>query len=835
MSEPAQLYLLHGVKNVPPGQGLGSVAGPLIGRDRELTQLRQSLETTEETGVNVVSIIGPPGVGKSRLCNEFAEICRTEGIPVDVIRAQPHGTATPLQPMMEFLRSTWLRLDPDELSLMAAGRIEEALAELGFSDPPDRALVCDFLGIRAGHAPRAWPNQKARVARLIDIFRAVVRRRGMRRAVIIIEDLHWLDAASEDFVAAMAEAVLATRCLIVVNERPGGTRAWMKGPHAQQIALAELSQKDTEALVGMLVGPAPLLDDLCRQIIVRSGGNPFFAEELIYALQGQGVLVGESGAFRRSITQAAAVLPQTIRAVISARIDSLPAQPKRLLQMAAVIGQTFRMRILVAVVPATQSDLTLSLNRLCDDGLLIKLNDATAASYRFRHPLIQEVAYATQLRSTRVPLHAAIARAMAELDDAAAEAAASVISYHYEEAGETRQAATFAAQAARWFGPRSSAEATRYWRKVRVLIGQEPRSPETDPLRIEASGQIAWVGWREGLSSDVAEPFVQEALEWARETDDPITPLLMQVQGRIIQVNGGRADAFVELLLQAIQLAQDRDDVGRVATLQAALSHGYGWAGLLNQALEANDAALAGVAAISDFDHGFLGYSVEHWAIALRGRILVRLGRFDEATECLDAIININELIDPTVQFIGHLGYVDLAWCIDNSEMAKLHATKIGALAVRHGSSYLQTYYRYVSALAQGIAGDYVAAIQSLDETLDHVTQTSTAIELKPEILASLADYCVRSGNPAAAVQPAYDAIALADLRNARLPGCRARIAGARALLAVGTAHAHDQSVILLGKADELIRETGAKIYNRHWIDARHELDRNLTMAVRLG
>lgn len=833
--ELVPLHLLLGFKAATYGRNLDSIAAPLVGRDREMALLQRTLEADEAPSINITAIIGPPGTGKSRLCREFAALCRADGIPVSEIRAQPYGTATPLQPMIEFLRSTWLRLGPNDPPHLCANRIEQALAEIGATDPPDTALVCDFLGIRARQLLPSWPNQKARVARLIDIVRAVVSQRGAIRSVIILEDLHWLDEASETFVAALAEAVLSTRCLLVVNSRPGHDRSWMQGPQVHRIELADLTQQDTEALIVSLVGPDPPLADLRHRIAARSGGNPFFAEELVHALQGQGIITGQHGAFRRSEMPGRGVLPATVQAVISARIDSLPVQMRRVLQTAAVIGQTFRVEILHAVTETQQAILEPSLDKLCDDGLLSRESDADAASYGFRHPLIQEVAYATQLRTRRLPLHAAIGRAMERLHQTRYEATASLIAYHYEEANEIRRAATFAAHAARWLGPRSSAEATRFWHKVRLLMRQEPRSSETDALRIEASGQIAWVGWREGLTSEQAQPFVQEALQWARETDASITPLLMQVEGRIAQVNGGSADTFVQRLQQAIQLAEDKKDAGRIATLQAALSHAYGWAGLLHQALEANDAALAGVTAVSDFDHRFLGYSVQHWAIALRGRILVRLGRFDEAMACLDAIIDINELIDPTVQFIGHLGYVDLAWCTGDAAVAKRHAVQIGALAERHGSAYLQVYHDVVSAVARGVAGDPDAAIRGILESLNRLTRTGTAIELEPELLAALAEYYILVGNPAAAMQPARDSIVLADRCNARLPGCRARICLARAMLKTRGADASSDSAALIAQAEQLIQETGATIYLRLWREARCDLDCCLTSVPYVG
>ncbi|TDG34322.1 adenylate/guanylate cyclase domain-containing protein, partial [Paracraurococcus ruber] len=799
----------------PPAEA----AAPMVGRDREMARLRQALVATEPGEARIAAVIGAPGTGKSRLCQEFAAACRAEGLPVAAIRVQPYGTARPLQPMTEFLRSAWLGLEAEEAGPLSAARVEQALAAAGAADPVDAAVVCDFLGIPGRMALPAWLNPVARIARLVDIVTTLVRRRGAERSVILLEDLHWLDEASEGFVAALAAAVRDTRCLLVVNSRPGHDRPWMQPPRANRIALAELGEAETGALIASLVGPDPALAGLRARIAARSGGNPFFAEELVRALRGQGIIAGESGAFRRGEAEGQGVLPPNLQAVIGARIDSLAGTPRRVLQTAAVIGQTFRLPVLQAVAQLDRAALDVALAGLCEDGLLQRAPGMAEPDFQFRHPLIREVAYGMQLQARRAPLHAAVARAMERLDPARQEDAAALIAYHHEEGGEPRQAAVYAAHAARWLGPRSSAEATRFWHKVRGLLAGMPRAPESDRLRIEASGQIAWVGWREGLTPEQARPFVEEALGWAGETDDSVQPLLMLVAARITQVNGGSADTFVAEIRRAIALAAARGDAGRVATLQAALSHAYGWAGLLRQALEASDAALAGVGAVSDFDHRFLGYSLRHWALALRGRILVRLGRFEEGTACLDAIIAINELIDPTVQFIGHVGYVDLAWCTDDAAMAARHAAKIAALAARHGSSYLRAYSAAIEAIARGIAGNHDAAAEGIERSLGLLAESRAAIEFEPELLASLAEHRLRLADAAGAAAAARRAIGLAASRASRLPACRARITLAQAL------PASTEAATLLAEAEALIEETGATIFRPRWRLARRALD----------
>lgn len=815
--EPVELFLLKGLKPAVASQQFrGVTLTSFRGRDREINLLQRTLAAVETSGSRVTGIVGAPGTGKSRLCYEFAEWCRGRLIPVFEARAQPYGAATPLQPVLEFLRSSYFNVSPEDDPDQAAQQIAIRLAELGSTFEADLPLVCDFLGIKYGQSQASWLNPKGRNARLLDIVRHMIRQRGAVASVIIIEDLHWLDQASEEFVATLVDAVASTKTVLVVNCRPAYSAQWMRSPNYQQIELAELNPTDIDGLVDELVGQRPELSEIRHRIVERSGGNPFFAEELIRSLVEHVVLVGEPGDYRRGIVSSSDVLPPTVQAVIGARIDRL-AQPERdLLQTAAIIGKEFQLAVLQSVADSRPAEIDATMDRLCSAGLLQPRNGPDGRGYSFRHPLIQEVAYSTQLRGRRGILHSAVGYAIQRFYPERINEFAALLSYHFEEAGETEAAAEYAARAARWVGSTSPAQAIKHWHKVRALKADQPRTPDNDALKIAASSQIAWLGWREGMTSDEARPYIQEALAWARDIDDSMIPLLLFIEGRIAGASGGQADAYVKIVKEALALAEVRGDAGRTATLSASLSQAYGWAGLLREALAANDVAFAGVSSIADFDHQFLGYSIEHWILSLRGRILVRLGRFDEARRCFDQILAIEPaLIDPTVRFIANLGYVDLAWCLDDPTMANEHAGQVADLATLQGSPYLRAYSFACSGTAHSIAGKYEAAIQAFAEGVNFLREARVAMEIEPEMLASMADCQLRSEAFHMAIETAQEAATISQDRSSRLPQCRASITLASALVASNHIEAPIRAAELLDRAEELIRVSGANIYMR--------------------
>jgi adenylate cyclase len=824
--EPIELYLLKNLRPAVASQQFrGVTLAKFRGRDREMALLQRTLAAVETEGSRVTGIVGAPGTGKSRLCYEFAEWCRARLIPVFEARAQPYGAATPLQPVLEFLRSTYFSVSPGDEPNIAIKQIATRLAELGSTFEPDLWLVCDFLGIKHGRESPSWFSPKARTARLLDIVRHMVRQRGELASVIIIEDLHWLDQASEEFVATVADAVISTKTVLIVNFRPTYFASWMNGVPYQQIELAELTPTETDELVDELLGQRQELIDIRRRVAERSGGNPFFAEELIRSLVEHLAIVGEPGDYQPGISNTSDVLPATVQAVIQARIDRLAATERDLLHIAAIVGKEFQLAVLQWVANLSPVETEATLVRLCAAEMLRPRSTQNGQAYSFRHPLIQDVAYSTQLRSRRSALHSRVARAIEQFHPERLDEFAALLSHHFEQAGEVDCAAEYAARAARWIGSTSPAQAIKHWHKVRALRAGQPRTAEGDALRIAASSQIAWLGWREGMTSEEARPFIREALEWARDIDDSMIPLLLFVEGRIAGASGGQADHYVSVVTEALVLAESRHDAGRVATLNASLSQAYGWAGLLREALAASDAALARVSEVADFDHQFLGYNVEHWIVGLRGRILVRLGYFDEARLCFDRILAIDPpLIDPTVQFIANLGYVDLAWCLGDAAMASVHAGQVAELAKRQASPYLRAYSLACRGIASGVAERYQAAIQSLAAGVSFVRTARVAMEIEPEMLANIAEYQLRSGAWAAAVEKAQEAIAIAQERHARLPECRATITLAAAHAAGDDPDRPDEVALFLERAEALINLTGARIYEGLLQAARRRL-----------
>lgn len=807
---PIVVYRLLGPKSSGaafPDPGGGAYRG----RDKELAVLHEAFAGAERGAGKAIGISAAPGLGKSRLCFEFAKAARSRLVPVLEARASPYDHAGPLQPLVEFFRSFFRIVpadDPETARTKIASRIESAVPHL-MDDVP---LLADFLGISAGKSPPIDP--KTRRGRLVNLVCSLVRDGTRTPSVIVIEDIHWLDEASIEFVSALVDVVSVSRVTLVLTYRPTYRAPWPDGPNFREIRLDELNDDDVAALAVEMMGDHPSTRTVRQRIIERSGGNPFFAEELIRSLVDSGELSGHAGNYEAGQEPAMETLPATVQTVIAARIDRLLPGDKEVLQVGATIGREFPVAVLAEVSNLPADNLAPVLDRLSQLELVQRAADETAPGrFAFRHPLIQEVAYATQLRSRRVELHAAVAKALERFHHNQLSEYADVIAYHFEAAREFVSAASYAARAATWIGTLHSMVALKSWRKVRMLLQSVPRSPETDRLRMRASGQIVGFGWREGTSAEEVAPFAEEALALARESKDGVSEvLILATYGRVVACTGS-ADDYVKQVLQAIELTSGRDP-SLSTMLQVFLCQANGYAGKLHEALQASDAALARITDILPAHEALIGFNVKRWVESLRARVLVRMGDFAAARQSIAALIaNESDYPDPAVQFIPHLAGVELAWLSRDPAEAERHSRSIEKIGTVSGLPYVAVYGAACAALALSLAGDHVGAIQKLEATIRLAREAYAGLEYESEMLAFLAELYLNSNSPAAAVNAAERSLVVAVERRARLAECRSLIILGRALMAGQIRHPLHDAEMLFSRAQRLIDETGAKAY----------------------
>jgi tetratricopeptide (TPR) repeat protein len=822
IAEPVEVFRLTGLRPALASDVFrDNELGPLRDRLTEMRILQDALLAAEAGTASAIGISAPAGIGKSRLCYECSEWCRQRGVYVLEARAHVFGQATPLQPVLEMLRA-FFQISQFDAPDRARQNIRDRLLELDDSFATDLPLVFEFLGCPLPDAPPVQPLEpRARHVLLRDIVRRMVKVLGRRTSVILIEDLHWLDDASAEFVETMVDAVAGAHTLMVLNFRPGWTARWMTQPHYRELRLGELDESDTQQVVLDLIGDAPQLSDLVARIVTQSGGNPFFAEELVLSLVQSGVLVGERGRYRLAADAPGdLVLPATVEAVIGARLDRLDEREKTLLQIGAVIGKEFPLAVVQQVARISPEEATQMLGHLSDAELIQPCKTAVGPGFTFRHPMLQEVAYAMQLRARRARLHASVAESIEGFEWGKHDEFAGLLAHHCEAAGKPFEAAMHLQRAARWMGRTNSAQAFAHWKKVRWLLRDQPRSDTNDRLRALASGQILNFGWREGIDPEEAAPYAEEALRYAREAGNrQHVPLLLGLYGRILAL-GGAADEYVRLVREALVLVEEDGDPERIALVNAILSQAYWLAGQLREALAANDVALETTADQQGPDgkivlglniSQLLGFDVEYWSKCRRARMLVWLGRFDEAEQWLTRVLQVEpERIDPHVQFSPHTAGVELAWHLGDARLAEQHVHMVDEYLAQSPTPYLHVVALGCHGLAACTAGDFPAAEQKFRDALELGRRAKAGLEFEARLLAQLADTQYRAGKPRLAAETAAEAIDVARRRSDRLGECHATIVAAAAQCASGQPA---EAVALCERAEALLHITGAAAF----------------------
>lgn len=427
LGDPELVHIKGSSQPVPARRLLGMAIGrrsrtaetSFVGRQPEMNALSSALDEVIRGDGRVVGVVGPPGIGKSRVVREITSLARSSAVEVFATYCESHTTDVPFYAVSGLL-SAALGVDGLE-GAQARVQVRERLSG---ADPQDLLLLDDLLGI--GDPPVALPeiDPDARRERLAAIANMALLGRA-NPTVYVIEDVHWIDSASESILAELISAVPETHSLVLLAYRPEYDGALAHASQRQTIVLDPLDESHMSALSAELLGKDPSIGALADVVVKRAGGNPFFAEEIVRDFSERDVLIGGRGCYLCVDPVAEESVPSTLQAVIAARIDRLNPAAKRTLNAAAVIGSRFDDQMLTA----------LGIDSALADLVRAELIDQTSFSprseYAFRHPLIRAVAYESQLRSDRAQLHRRLAGILERTDRNSA-----LIAEHLEAAGD---------------------------------------------------------------------------------------------------------------------------------------------------------------------------------------------------------------------------------------------------------------------------------------------------------------------------------------------------------------------------------------------------------------
>ncbi len=451
--EPVEASILRAELAQPkPQKGIAGLYSPLVGRSREHQQLEEIVTDLQDGRGCIVTIVGEPGIGKSRLLIEAKEASSELPLRWAEGRAYSYTEDQPFSVILDFLTEL-LEIQPDDTPAMLDLKLETYVRPL-MGDQVD--IVWPYLAsLLSAPIPPQYEeilgqlDPEALNARTINALIALVESVAARQPMVLsFEDLHWADHSSLAVIRALMMATERAPLLLVFLFRPDRDKpSWELKIRAEtefahryeHLGLVPLDEASNRELVENLLSLADIPDSIRQLIQDRSEGNPFYVEELIRELIERGVLVQQNGSWRASQAIAEVEVPETLEKVIQARLDRLPQTVRSTLQAASVIGRRFAFRVLGAIATAS-GNLSDHLLQLQQSDLVRERARIPELEYIFKHVIVQEVTYGSLLGEQRAQLHQQVADTLIELFPDRMDELHGSLGRHYAAAGDSERA-----------------------------------------------------------------------------------------------------------------------------------------------------------------------------------------------------------------------------------------------------------------------------------------------------------------------------------------------------------------------------------------------------------
>jgi adenylate cyclase len=492
----AEMLRVKGFDDLVPARRLLSVASErrigrrdarLVGREAETRLIANVLDRSINGGGSIVTVSGPPGVGKTRLVRESVATAKRLGFDVFSTYCESHTREISFQVISRLLGTMFgiVGLTPEA----ARSRVQTHIRDASVEDLPS---LYELLGIRDTDIPLSDISPDARRRRLIELIKRTLLART-HPAVYVIEDAHWIDGVSESMLTDLSAVVSGMRATMLITYRPEYQGTLSNVPGVDAIILVPLSDSHIGELLGELLGTHSSVGGLSLVVADRVAGIPFCAEEIVRDLAERGEIEGDPGAYVCVREVGDVHVPPTLQAAIGARIDRLTPIAKRTLNAAAVIGARFRADLLERLLGS------MDLTPLLEADLVDQVSFDGDAEYAFRHPLTQKVAYESQLMSTRSELHRRAATIMQHGAGAGTGEGAAIIATQYEAAGDIRDAYDWYMRAATGYGTRDLRAARRCWELARRAADRLPAgAPDRLAMQIAPQSMLCGSAFQVG-------------------------------------------------------------------------------------------------------------------------------------------------------------------------------------------------------------------------------------------------------------------------------------------------------------------------------------------------
>ncbi len=601
-----------------------------VGRTAETEQLERVQTKVQRGHGQIAAIVGEAGVGKSRLVYEFTQSYCLQGWLTLQTAAVSHGKMTSYLPFIDLLKG-YFKIQERDHTREIREKVTDKLLTLDEVLKPILPALLALLDVPMNDM--VWqaldPAQRRQLT--LDAVRRLLLREAREQPVLLIfEDLHWIDGESQALLDSLVDSLGAARLLLLVNYRPEYQHGWGSKTSYSQLRLDALPAESAGELLDALLGDDPGLAPLKERLIKR--GNPFFLEETIRTLVETQALAGERGRFR--LTQAVQTIrvPPTVQAMLAARIDRLPTNDKRLLQIASVIGKDVPFALLQAIGDLSEKMLRRGLERLQAAEFLDETELFPDLEYSFKHALTHEVTYGGLLQEHRRELHARIVIAIETLYPHRLAEQIERLAHHALLGDLREKAVDYLRQAGLKAAARSALLDARVWFEQALgVIGALPKSPpmleQAFEIRLELRPVLILLG-----ELRLVLERLREAEALAKRLNDE------RRRGRLCAIVTnthsllGELDEAVASGTRALEIAERLGDLKLRVLATSYLAQAHYFRGDYERVVKLAIDNLAVLPAEWVFEYFGLPSPVSVWVRFFLVMSLAELGRYDEAT-----------------------------------------------------------------------------------------------------------------------------------------------------------------------------------------------------------
>jgi class 3 adenylate cyclase len=535
--------------------------GPLIGRDVELTFLRDKFERSRSGRGQAILLRGDAGTGKSHLITRLYADVGPSHSSAPVLQCSPDYSQTPLYPCIQHIEAA-AKIRYEDSESEKQRKLEALAVQYGLGSNEDFFALAELLGLRSISAPQmaglSADTVRSRIqSALLRWLHSLVR----ERTLVVVEDLHWADPSTNALLSRFVSELPRQSAMLIATSRPTKDKMFSDGAHVSVLHLDRLPEADIRAIVSALAAPRKMPETLMRQIVDRSDGVPIFATELAHALLLRDDFDQPGGA--KSI-------PSTLSDILLARLDQLQ-YGRMTVQQAAVLGREFDMALLVACAKDLMEDTHAAIEELLDAQLFVQRNTPNGIVLSFDHMLVKDAVYQRMLRADRVRLHAKVAQVMEQEFAVSITSAPHLLAMHHTEAGNSERAVYFWERAgelaANQLAPK---EAVAHYSQALDLLKQMPESRQRDERELVISMDLAGplIATR-GVGSRKLVNVVERAYDLCQRVPDSPYQVSVRYLKWSVALGGWHLADLRALALQVQDTAKGQDDIARLLAHRA--------------------------------------------------------------------------------------------------------------------------------------------------------------------------------------------------------------------------------------------------------------------------